>query len=199
MAGSTAGRQKKMIANINHNQTRSTLLSYQSTSLEVSSLSSSTDNGARATTTDTISLRSESLTAVTYSGDLKLTAGDEAKFGMLQNLVANLLKEQGISTKIPVGEGEIDLAELTPTQAQDLVSEDGYFGVDQTSERIFQFAVGIAGGDPARIDAIKEGIDKGFAEAKKAFGDWLPDISYDTYDAVMQKLDDWVAASKTVA
>lgn len=188
-----------MVANINHNQIHSTLLSYQSASLEVSSLSSTTDDGVRTTTADTISLRSESLSAVTYSGDLKLSAGTEARFGMLRDLVANLLKEQGISTKISVGEGEIDLAALTPEDANELVSEDGYFGVKQTSERIFQFAVGIAGGDPARIDAIKEGIDKGFTEAKKAFGDWLPDISYETYDAVMQKLDDWVAASKTVA
>lgn len=188
-----------MIANINHNQTHSTLLSYKSASLEVSNQSSTEDNGVRTATSDTISLRSESLTAVTYSGDMQLTAGVEAKFGMLRDLVANLLKEQGISTKIAVGENEIDLAEITPAQAQELVSEDGYFGVNQTSERIFQFAVGIAGGDPSRIDAIKEGIDKGFAEAKEAFGDWLPDISYETYDAVMQKLDDWVAASKTVA
>jgi len=101
--------------------------------------------------------------------------------------------------KIAIGGSEIDLAAVTPKEAQELVSEDGYFGVEQTSERIVQFAVGIAGGDPSRIDAIKEGIDKGFAEAKKAFGDWLPDISYDTYDAVMTKLDEWVAGSKAVA
>ena len=79
------------------------------------------------------------------------------------------------------------MATLTPGEAQKLVSDDGYFGVQKTSDRIFQFAIGIAGGDPSRIDAIKEGINKGFAEAKKAFGDWLPDISYQTYDAVMSK------------
>ena len=188
-----------MVANISPNQIHNTLLSYQSSSLEVSTVSSSAKNGVQTTTSDTISLRSESTTAVTYSGNLKLSAGDEAKFGMLRNLVANLLQEQGVNTKIAVGEGEIDIATITPTEAQDLVSEDGYFGVEQTSERIFQFAVGIAGGDPSRIDAIKEGIDKGFAEAKKAFGDWLPEISYNTYDAVMTKLDSWVAESKTVA
>ena len=79
------------------------------------------------------------------------------------------------------------------------ISDDGYFGVDQTSERIFQFAVAIAGGDTSRIDAIKEGIDKGFAGAKKVLGNWLPQISYDTYDAVMNKLDKWVADAQEVA
>jgi hypothetical protein len=188
-----------MVANISHNQIHNTLLSYQSSSLDVSVVSSSNNNGVQTTTSDTISLRSESNMAVTYTGNMKLAADDEAKFGMLRNLVANLLQEQGINSKIAVGDSEIDIAALTPSEAQDLVSEDGYFGVEQTSERIFQFAVGTAGGDSSRIDAIKEGIDKGFAEAKKAFGDWLPDISYDTYDAVMTKLDAWVAESKTVA
>ncbi len=52
--------------------------------------------------------------------------------------------------------------------------------------------MGIAGGDTSRIDAIREGIDRGFEQARQAFGGVLPDISYDTYDAVMKKLDDWV-------
>lgn len=188
-----------MVANISPNQTYNTLVAYRSTSLEVSASSVSTKNGEQTTSADTVSLRSESTLAVTYSGSMRLPAGDEARYEMLRNLVTNLLSEQGINTKIAVGDSEIDVAAVTHEEAQNLVGEDGYFGVNQTSERIFQFAVGIAGGDPSRIDAIKEGIDKGFTEAKKAFGDLLPDISYETYDAVMQKLDDWVAGSKSVA
>jgi hypothetical protein len=34
-------------------------------------------------------------------------------------------------------------------------------------------------------------VENGFQEALDAFGGRLPDISYDTYDAVMKKLDDW--------
>lgn len=188
-----------MVAHISPNQMHSTLLAYQSTSVDLSVTSSSQKNGEQTATSDTVSLRSESTLAVTYSSSKQLSASDEAKYGMLRNLVANLLKEQGINTKITVGDSEIDLAAVTPEDARQLVSEDGYFGVNQTSERIVQFAIGIAGGDPSRIDAIKEGIDKGFAEAKKAFGDWLPDISYDTYDAVMTKLDTWVTGSKVEA
>ena len=43
------------------------------------------------------------------------------------------------------------------------------------------------------------GAPRTFTEAKKAFGDWLPQISYDTYDAVMKKLDNWVADAQDVA
>lgn len=188
-----------MVTSISQNQLSGTLLASRSESLEISRTSSFQTNGTQTSSADTVSLRSESVLSVTYSDASRLNAGDEARFGMLRSLVANLLHEQGINTTIAVGEGEIDLTVITPDEAQELIGEDGYFGVEQTSERIFQFAVGVAGGDPSRIDAIREGIDKGFAEAKKAFGDWLPDISYDTYDAVMKKLDDWVAESEAVA
>lgn len=184
------------MTNISLNPQYNTLLVHQRSSVDVSAVSTSSSKDGQTATADSISLRSESSLTVTYSGAMQLKGGDEARFGMLRDLVVNLLQEQGINTKIAIGDNEINLAAVTPEEAQELVSEDGYFGVEQTSERIFQFAVGIAGGDPSRIDAIKEGIDRGFAEAKKAFGDWLPDISYDTYDAVMQKLDKWVAEGK---
>ena len=187
-----------MVQTINTNQIQ-TISTYQSINLETSTVSGSTEQGSQTSVSDTVSLRSESTQSVTYSGAMQMSAKDTARYGVLRNLVANLLKEQGINTKIATGNGEIDVAAITPAEAQNLISDDGYFGVQQTSDRIFQFAIGTAGGDPSRIDAIKAGIDKGFAEAKKAFGDWLPDISYQTYDAVMKKLDDWVAESKAAA
>ena len=187
-----------MVNTISNTQIQ-TISTFQSTKVDASKVSHSTEDGSQTSVSDTISLRSESTQSVTYSGTMQMNASDTSRYGMLQNLVANLLKEQGIDTKIATGTGEIDIAAIPPQEAQQLVSDDGYFGVQQTSDRIFQFAVGIAGGDPSRIDAIKEGINKGFAEAKKAFGDWLPDISYQTYDAVMSKLDSWVAEPKAVA
>jgi hypothetical protein len=91
---------------------------------------------------------------------------------------------------------EIDIANLSRQDAQELIADDGYFGVEQTSERIFQFAVGIGGGDVGRLDAIKEGIQKGFQDALDAFGGWLPDISYKTMDKVMEKLDKWASEAQ---
>ncbi|HHL35652.1 MAG TPA: hypothetical protein ENJ30_14940 [Desulfobulbaceae bacterium] len=109
------------------------------------------------------------------------------------------MKEQGIETKITTENGEIDISTVTPQEAKDLTGDDGYFGVDKTSDRIVKLAITIAGGDPSRIDAIKKGVDKGFQEALKAFDGKLPDISYDTYDAVMEKLDKWVSESTKAA
>ena len=189
-----------MVSEISSNQTKGMLLNTKSMSIDISSTTATINaDGSRSFSADTVSLRSSSLSTLTYDGSLQLRDAANAGYEKLRSYVQDLLKEQGINTKVATDNGEIDLEAVTPDQAQDLISEDGYFGVEKTSERIFQFAVGIAGGDTSRIDAIKEGIEKGFAEAKKAFGDWLPQISYDTYDAVMKKLDNWVADAQDVA
>ena len=44
-------------------------------------------------------------------------------------------------------------------------------------------------GDPERIEAVRRGIEQGFAEAEKAFGGTLPEISYKTRDRLTEKLD----------
>lgn len=150
-------------------------------------------------TSDTVTINQQSETAVTYSNALTMeqnVAGDG--FDLLRGLVLNILKEQSIDFIVATGDTgpkEIDISQLSQEEAQALIADDGYFGVQQTSDRIVDFAIGMAGGDPSRLATIKEGVDKGFNEALKAFGGQLPDISYATYDAVMEKLDKW--AGKT--
>lgn len=190
-----------MLENISHNQQAEKSL-YTHTNYRAGALTISpkAENGKIFTSTDKITIQGEPTAALTYSSSKTLTADESGKYAMLKSLVANLLKEQGINTKIVIGDNnEIDIATLTPDEAKALVADEGYFGVKQTSDRIFQFAVGIAGGDPSRIEAIKEGVDRGFQEALDAFGGTLPDISYDTYDAVMKKLDEWVAEARAAA
>jgi len=185
-----------MLTNINQSHTAGAVPAYRHTAPDADRPAVADDTGGQTAQTDMVSLRGKSVSTATYADGIRLPANDETRFNMLRDLVVNLLRQQGVIT-ITAGDRTIDLAAITPQEAQALVSADGYFGVEQTSERIFQFAVAAAGGDPARIDAIKAGIDKGFAEAKKAFGNWLPDISYDTYDAVMRKLDQWAAPPQT--
>ncbi len=141
---------------------------------------------------DSVSLSYTKETSMTYSSSLSLQTGDsQDQYNLLRGLVANILKEQGLDLKISIGEEEVDISSISQTDAAALVADDGYFGVDQTSDRIVDFAKTIAGDDPSRLDVMKEGIQKGFDEALAAFGGTLPDISYETLDAVMNKLDDW--------
>jgi hypothetical protein len=141
--------------------------------------------------TDKVTLSYSSESVMTYDSSMTLQGNRGDGFDLMRGLVLNMFKEQGVDYQIATGDTQIDISTITPEEAQDLVADDGYFGVDKTSQRIFDLAVGIAGGDPARLDAVRAGVEQGFQEAFKAMGDWLPDISYKTYDAVMQKLDDW--------
>lgn len=137
------------------------------------------------------SYSAESIT--TYNRSMAIEGAINDGYELLRGMVLQVFEDQGIDSTIDTGGSEVDMNQLTQEGAQELIAEDGYFGVNKTSERIFKFAIGIAGGDPSRLDAIRGGVEKGFQEALDAFGGWLPDISYDTYDAVMTKLDDWAA------
>ena len=77
----------------------------------------------------------------------------------------------------------------TKAQAEKDISEDGYWGVKQTSERILDFATALTGGDPSQIEKMRAAFKKGYEQAEKTWGGKLPDISKQTYDAVMAGFD----------
>ena len=52
---------------------------------------------------------------------------------------------------------------------------------------------------PAMIDKMRGAFEKGFKEAGSAWGKDLPDISKQTYDAVMKGFDDWKNEAATEA
>ncbi|ADI83866.2 hypothetical protein [Geobacter sulfurreducens] len=146
----------------------------------------------------TIGESSEETKELTYGKPLDREQILDSKFLMLRELVAKTFTEQGISTTIDVGEGKtVNLEDLTPDEAAKLVADDGYWGVEQTSDRIVEFATSLAGGDVALLEKIKEGVVKGFDLAKKDFGMELPEISQKTFEAVMRKLDDWAQQAGT--
>ncbi len=149
----------------------------------------SRDNFYLETDKVTLSYSSESILTYTSSMTIGGTQGDG--FDLLRGLVLNILKDQGIDYQIPADGQDIDLNNFSREEALELIEDDGYFGVEQTSNRIVDFAIGLSGGDPSRLEAVKQGVEQGFEEALDAFGGWLPEISYQTYDAVMEKLDLW--------
>ena len=141
--------------------------------------------------TDKVSLSYSSESIITYNSSMTIEGTQGDGFDLLRGLVLNILKDQGVDHLIPVNGQEINLSEISQEEAQSLIEDDGYFGVEQTSDRIVDFAVGLSGDDPSRLDAIKQDVEQGFQEALDAFGGWLPDISYATYNTVMEKLDIW--------
>ncbi len=81
------------------------------------------------------------------------------------------------------------IAELSKEEATDLVSEDGFFGITQTSDRIANFVINGSNGDEDMMRAGREGMIQGFKEAEKMWGGELPEISQKTMDAALEKVD----------
>ena len=85
------------------------------------------------------------------------------------------------------------ISELSFDQANELISEDGYFGIAKTSQRIIDFVIQGAGDDIEKLKAGREGVLRGFAAAEKAWGGSLPDICSQTTDKSIKAIDDRIS------
>lgn len=84
-------------------------------------------------------------------------------------------------------------------QAKEDVSEDGYWGVKQTSQRLFDFASALAGDDVEKMKEMQAAMEKGFKKATKAWGGELPGICQDTMAAANKLFDDYYASKSASA
>ncbi len=110
----------------------------------------------------------------------------------LQNLVNQLLGKQANKyTKLADLFKNINADPATIAQAQKDIGEDGYWGVNQTSDRLVSMAQALSAGDPEKADEMIAAIKKGFDQATEAWGDDLPDICKNTIDAAVKKMEEW--------
>ena len=114
----------------------------------------------------------------------------------------NASKDQQSVLDFLSGKGKIDdknlydigykgkpIMDLSPQEATDLVSENGFFGITQTSDRVSNFVFSFAGDDLEKLQKGRDGIVKGFEEANKMFGGNLPEISYKTQERTLALID----------
>lgn len=131
----------------------------------------------------------------------KLKADAEARYASLASLVEKCLTKQGQSYKFAtlsdlmkgIANGEVEVDPEEVEQAKKDVAEDGYWGVEQTAERIVSFAKALTGGDVTKLEEMRAAIEKGFGDAEKVWGDKLPEISEKTRDRINEMLDEWAA------
>lgn len=137
---------------------------------------------------------------VTYKQDIatidKLKAEADKRNASLRNLVEKMLLKQGITFDDAnmyqlLREGKLEVPEDVKQQAAQDISEDGYYGVTQTSDRLVSFAKALTGGDPSKADEMIAAVKKGFEEATKTWGGTLPDICSQTIDTTIAKLEEW--------
>jgi hypothetical protein len=127
----------------------------------------------------------------------RLKAEADRRTQSLRDLVEKLLLKQGETFNEATDiysllrEGKVEVDEETRLQAQKDIAEDGYWGVEQTSDRMVDFAKALSGGDSSRANVLIDAVKKGFEEATKAWGGELPEISKKTLDATISKLEAW--------
>lgn len=127
----------------------------------------------------------------------KLKADQEAQQKKLLDIVRKTISGQGKAIASAddmwkfLASGNFTVDAKTKAQAKKDIAEDGYWGVEQTSDRILDFAKALSGNDPKQADKLLNAFKKGFDQATKAWGKKLPDISQRTYDAVVKKFEAW--------
>lgn len=171
--------------------------------------SSQTSNATQAAASQTTSSTNDNVAAVYEKGDSSVsykkntaTIGQlkqdaEKRNQQLRSIVEKMMTKQGktftnatdMYAFLRSGDYEVDAA--TKSQAQADIAEDGYWGVEQTSDRLVSFAQALAGGDASKADEMIAAVEKGFKQATKAWGDTLPDICQQTVDTTIEKLNKW--------
>ena len=132
----------------------------------------------------------------------RLKADAEARTRQLQQLVQQMISKQGNAYGQAndmwkfLASGNFTVDAQTKAQAQADIAEDGYWGVKQTSERIFDFAKALSGGDMDKMKEMQAAFEKGFKQATKTWGKELPQISQDTRSAVNKMFEDFYAGDQ---
>lgn len=119
--------------------------------------------------------------------------------GVLQSMVQGLVGKQ------------LDFSGNVHQQLKDLLDQSGVtldpskeepffdhpeFGVEAVAGNIVSFAQALSGGDPSKIQMLKDAAIKGFQAAEKAWGSPMPTITGKTYDRVMELFDEWEKSTK---
>jgi len=126
---------------------------------------------------------------ILFAMDSKDLAGNNAK---AQNAIMDFLSGKEVEGELSlkdIGYEGKPITELSTEEASELVSDEGFFGITQTSQRVADFVFSFAGDDLDILEQGREGIVQGFEDAQKMWGDELPQISFDTQAKTLELID----------
>ena len=132
----------------------------------------------------------------------KMKAEAEQRTSQLQSLVEKMISKQGqtLGTADSIwsflAKGNFTADPETIAQAKKDIASDGYWGAEQTSDRILSFAKALAGDDPDKAEELLNAFKKGYAQATGTWGKELPSLCSDTYDLVEEKFNKWMEGTE---
>ena len=195
------------------NVTAEAYSSYSATSTKATSKKEDTATAKKTEDAVVYEKSNESGKKATYSIN-KMSAKDRAavvaqmkqesfdRQSRLSSLVSEMLSKQAGASNLasmftPDKLKNVSAEDIAQAKAD--VAEDGYWGVEQTSERMVSMAKALSGGDPAYADKMIAAIKKGFDQATEAWGEDLPDICKNTIDTAVKKMEEWRDSMTTAA
>lgn len=131
---------------------------------------------------DQISQRSNQMVMSSITAQVEISAS-------MGNLDLEEMRDDFRSFLNDIGYEGKPIAELSQEEAAELVSEDGFFGIEKTAQRIADFVINGASGDEKLMREGREGIIRGFKEAEQMWGGELPEISQKTIDKALESVD----------
>ena len=135
----------------------------------------------------------------------QLKADQESRQQQLTSLVQQMMTKQATTYTNAndmwkfLAKGDFTVDAQTKLQAQKDIAEDGYYGVQQTADRLFDFASALAGDDVDKMKKMQTAMQKGFDQATKAWGQKLPDISQKTMDAANKKFEEYYKSKNSAS
>lgn len=201
------------MSEMNVTSATSTQSSYQTTAAKKTDSAPKAEEAKAVETTSAVYEKSDaSAQKATYKIN-KMSAEDRAALvqqlkqdevnrrSQLTELVQKMFSKQAGVTKLsdlfsPENLKNVSAADIA--QAKEDVSEDGYWGVKQTSQRLFDFASALAGDDVDQMKKMQAALEKGYKMAEEAWGGKLPDISKETFDAANKLFEDYYASKNVV-
>lgn len=148
-----------------------------------------------------VSISMESIKVFLNIKSVELSQSNSSAQNMLTNIVNNTEiydflagkeLDSGFSLKSIGYEGK-PITELSSSEAKELVSDEGFFGVIETSSRVSSFVIGMAGDNVEALQEGRKGIVQGFEQAEKMWGGTLPEISYETQKKTLEVVDAKIA------
>lgn len=135
----------------------------------------------------------------------QLKADQESRQQQLTSLVQQMMTKQATTYTNAndmwkfLAKGDFTVDAQTKLQAQKDIADDGYYGVQQTADRLFDFASALAGDDVDKMKKMQTAMQKGFDQATKAWGQKLPDISQKTMDAANKKFEEYYKSKNSAS
>lgn len=104
------------------------------------------------------------------------------------NFFAGRTMDNGFSLENIGYEGKA-ITELSKDEASELISDEGFFGINATSSRVSTFVLSMTGDNIEALEQSRKGLVQGFEEALKLFGGELPEISHQTQEKTLSVID----------